>query len=321
MERGQARTAARKSGWAASILGMALIGLASVSVVDGAAWAQEDGGQDEGGGNDEGGGKGGGKGKGWQNGKPVPPEEVPVTKVAVDGSGTPADAAGGWQSPGNYLRLELGGAFGGAGDASWLPPGYPADPRVFFDLDLDTTAMAAIGIGRNYGNGWRGEVSLNVFGKTDFEGPWSFTIPDTAGPHASVEGSVRSVAVMANGYRDFATSGKITPFVTVGLGLAQNTMSDWTRINPDAGRTRRSFEGDSDTGLAWSVGAGVSWDVGPVFGSAPAKLDLSWRYFDLGSVSGGTEPLPGSGAGGNPVEALNFDVNDHVIAIGLRIPM
>jgi opacity protein-like surface antigen len=126
---------------------------------------------------------------------------------------------------------------------------------------------------------------------------------------------------MANGYRDFDTGGAMTPFVTFGLGVAQNTMSEWTRINPDAGRTRRSFEGDSDTGLAWSVGAGVSSDVGPVFGSAPAKLEVTWRYFDLGSVTGGTEPLPGSGAGGNPVEALNFDVTNHVLAVGLRIPM
>jgi opacity protein-like surface antigen len=222
---------------------------------------------------------------------------------------------------GRYVRLELGAALGSAKDASWLPPGFPTDPQVFFDLDLDTAPMAAIGLGRDYGNGWRGELSLNLFGKSSFDGPWSFTVPTTAGPHADVEGSVRSVAVMANGYRDFDSGGKVTPFVTLGLGLARNTISDWTRINPDAGRTRRSFEGDTDTGLAWSVGAGLSWDVGPVLGSAPAKLDLTWRYFDLGNATGGTEPLPGSGAGGTPVEALNFDVTDQVIALGLRIPM
>ncbi|MFN4202745.1 MAG: hypothetical protein ACK4GM_06820 [Tabrizicola sp.] len=45
------------------------------------------------------------------------------------------------------------------------------------------------------------------------------------------------------------------------------------------------------------------------------------RYFDLGTARGGTTPLPGSGAGGAPVEALNFDVNDTVVALGLRIPM
>ena len=297
------------------------------------AWAQEgdgggkgsqgDGGQGNkgGGGHEDGGGKGGagGAGKGGQHGKPAP-QVVPqvVLSGAEDGAARTGSGGGGAE---NYLRLELGAAVGSAGDASWRPPGYPSDPQVFFDFDMDTAAMASVGLGRDYGNGWRADVSLNLFGKTDFEGPWSFTVPADPGPHADVEGSIRSVALMANGYRDLGSSGAMTPFVTIGLGIAHNSMSEWTRINPDAGRTRRSFEGGSNTGLAWSVGAGVSWDVGPVLGSAPAKLDLTWRYFDLGSVTGGTEPLPGSGAGGNPVEALNFDVNDHVIALALRIPL
>ena len=218
----------------------------------------------------------------------------------------------------NYVRIELGTTRGSAGDANWLPPGYPGDPQVFFDLDVDTGAMAAFAIGRDYGTGWRSEVALNIFGKTDFAGPWSYTVPETAGPHADMEGSVHSFALVANGYRDFDAVGAITPFVTAGLGLAHNTMGDWTRINPDG--ERRSFQGDSDTGLAWSVGAGVSWDIGPVLGSGPAKLDLTWRYFDLGSVTGGTQRLD-EGAGGTPVEALNFDVTAHVIGLGLRIPL
>lgn len=316
---------------ATGVFGLALGALVPASTYNGAAWAQDDGGHEEGGDHEGGGGngggghgggeedEGGGHGGGGRHGRPVPPVAPPVLP-AGDG-GTAAMSAGAGATSGNYLRLELGGVFGSAGDANWLPPGFPSDPQVFFDLDLDAAALAAIGIGRDYGNGWRGEVSLNLFGNRDFEGPWSYTVPEDPGPHASMEGSVRSVALMANGYRDFDSAGSMTPFVTFGLGIARNTMGDWTRINPDAGRTRRSFEGDSDTGLAWSVGAGVSWDVGPVLGSSPAKLDLSWRYFDLGSASGGTEPLPGSGAGGNPVEALNFDVNDHVVALGLRIPM
>jgi hypothetical protein len=54
--------------------------------------------------------------------------------------------------------------------------------------------------------------------------------------------------------------------------------------------------------------------------SGPAKLDLTWRYFDLGSVTGSTQRLDGMG-GGRPVEALNFDRTDQVISLGLRIPL
>ena len=298
----------------------ATTGIVPLPLGTGAAWAQEDGGHDDGD-HEDGGHEGGGhEGGGGQHGRPVPAEGALPPDM---GNGDSAVVAAGRRpsASGTYVRVELGAALGSAADASWLPPGAPADPQVFFDLDLDTAAMGAIARGRSFGNGWRAEAALNIFGTSDFSGPWSFTVPATPGPHANVEGSVRAVALMANGYYDFATGGRATPFLTAGLGVARNTMSDWTRINPDAGRTRRSFAGNSETGLAWSVGAGVSWDVGPVVGSAPAKLEVSWRYFDLGSVSGGTTPLPGSGAGGEPVEALNFNLADQVISIGLRIPL
>lgn len=291
----------------------------------GAAWAQDDGhddgGHDDGGdgGHDDGGHDDGGSGgKGKKHGKPVPPPALPV---ALDsGSNSPVKGAGA-DLPGTYFRFELGAARSGAGNANWLPPGYPSDPQVFFDLDLDSAVFGGAAVGHNYGNGWRAEAALNVFGSSDFTGSWSYTVPADPGPHADMSGSVRSIALMANGYYDFDTGGKAVPFVTAGLGLARNTMADWTRINPDADRTTRSFEGGSETSLAWSIGVGVAVDIGPVLGSAPAKLELAWRHFDLGSASGGYVPLPGSGAGGEPVAPLNFDVTNQVISLGLRIPL
>ena len=71
--------------------------------------------------------------------------------------------------------------------------------------------MAAIVIGHDCGSGWRGEVSLNIFGKSAHEGPWSYTVPEDPGPHADLEASVRSIDLMANGDRDFASGGKMTP--------------------------------------------------------------------------------------------------------------
>ncbi len=286
-------------------------------------WAQDDGGHVDGGGEDGGGEVGGGgKGQGHgggRHGKPKPGTPLPITPD-TGARATATDRAAAAASRGTYMRFEIGAAQPGAGNANWLPPGYPDDPQVFFDIDLDPAVTGAVAVGRSYGNGWRLEAALNVFGSADFSGPWSYTVPADPGPHANVEGSVRSMALFANGYYDFAAIGGATPFVTAGLGVAHNSMADWTRINPDSDRATRSFAGGSDTGLALSVGAGVALDVGRVLGSAPAKLELTWRYYDLGSVSGTTTPLPGSGAGGTPVEALNFDVTDQVISVGLRIP-
>jgi len=173
----------------------------------------------------------------------------------------------------NYVRIDLGGAMGSAGSASWRPAGFPTDPQVFFDLDGSSSPFAGIALGRDFGNGWRAEAGMNVFGKSDFSGPWSYIVPVTPGPHADIEASVKSMAMMANGYYDFDTIGKVTPFVTGGLGMSKNSIDSWTRINPDAGRTTRSFTGGSDTSLAWSAGLGMSVDVGPILRSEDAKLD------------------------------------------------
>jgi opacity protein-like surface antigen len=218
-----------------------------------------------------------------------------------------------------YLRIELGAAQPDAGDANWLPPG-PNDPRVFFDLDLDSSAMAGLALGTSFGEGWRGEAAFNVFDSSDFSGNWSYTVPADPGPHASMEGTVRSVAFFANGYYDVPVEGDFTPFVTAGLGYARNTMSDWTRINPSADRATRTFGSASDNGFAWNVGAGVAWDVDSVMGSGPVKLEVAWRYYDLGSVNGSAIPLDGSGSS-SPREPLNFDLTNQVFSLGLRFPL
>jgi opacity protein-like surface antigen len=162
---------------------------------------------------------------------------------------------------------------------------------------------------------------LNVFGNTDFAGDWSYTVPDTAGPHASMRGLAKATALMINGYRDFDLGTSTMPFLTAGVGLARTSMSGWTRINPDSDRAKRTFEGGNSTGLAWFVGFGVAMDVGPVLGAKSAKLEFAYRYFDLGSVQGGVSALPGSGAGGDAIQGLNFDMTDQVLSIGLRIPL
>jgi opacity protein-like surface antigen len=313
-----------------AVLPLALTATPAAAQDDGGEGGHEDGGEggghedggDEGGGHEDGGdegGHGGGQG-GHGNGHDMP-EAAPAAGLFTGGSGDEAVAVSGVSREGGYIRGELGGTRYSAGDASWLPPGYPEDPKVFFNLDTDDAVFGALAFGYDYGNGWRAEVAINMFGSSDFDGDWSRTEPADPGPHASMEGSVKSLAMFANGYYDIPTEGSVTPFLTAGLGVARNSMDDWTRINPDSDRTTRSYEGGSESSLAWSIGAGLAVEIGPIVGSQPAQLELAWRYFDLGSVSGGTAPLPGSGESGEPQAPLGFDVTNQVISVGLRIPL
>jgi len=111
----------------------------------------------------------------------------------------------------------------------------------------------------------------------------------------------------------------LQPFLSAGLGLAQNKVGDWTRVNPGATQPSRTFAGDTSSSLAWSVGAGLSYQVTKP-GKWPVILEASVRYYDFGSASGGATPLAGSGAS-QPVQPLTFDHSQSVVSIGVRIPL
>jgi len=72
------------------------------------------------------------------------------------------------------------------------------------------------------------------------------------------------LTVMANGYYDFKTSGKIKPYVMAGLGIAHINADD----NP--GVTTPWLD---ETYFAWQLGAGVGYEV-----SSNVTIDVGYRY-------------------------------------------
>lgn len=223
---------------------------------------------------------------------------------------------------GPYVRAELGFDRAMVDDGFWESPGA-SDPIVLFDLDSEDAGFGALGVGFDWMNGFRGELALSAFGRKDVSGPWFATIPATPGPHASVSTSVNSTALMGNVfYAPLERQGRISrfnPYVTAGVGIAWNDMSTWTRTNPDAVQPERSFEGATNTDLAWSVGIGGSWQINRP-GSRLILIDASIRYFDLGDAQGGAQPLPGSG-NSTPRQPLTFGAKSTVVSIGIRIPL
>jgi opacity protein-like surface antigen len=225
-----------------------------------------------------------------------------------------------------YVRLGIGVDNFGISDGQWSSPGAaPAgsDPVVFFNLSEPDGVAGTVAFGRQLRPNLRGEIALTAFSNRDISGPWSFTIPATAGPHADVATSIQTTALMANVAYDLPNMAKgrleFQPYLLAGVGLARNKMGDWTRTNAAAPRPSRTFEGDSKIDLAWTLGAGVSWNVGKN-SNGPIKMDLSYQYFALGNAQGSGTPLAGSGTS-NPVNPLEFDVSSQVISFGVRIPL
>lgn len=225
---------------------------------------------------------------------------------------------------GPYARLELGLAGEGNTTGYWQPPGYPSDPEVHFDLSGDETGFGALAMGYDWMNGWRAEGALMIFGSRDYAGAWSYTIPDEPGPHATIDTApLQTLALFANGYYSpleaRGENSRINPYLTAGIGVASHDMGDWTRSNPDADQTVRSFEGAGSSSIAFNIGAGVSMQLSKP-GKRPVLLDATYRYFDLGNAEGGATPLAGSGTS-EPVTPLTIHRRDHVVSIGLRFPL
>lgn len=226
---------------------------------------------------------------------------------------------------GPYLRAELGYGSSSLGEGFWRSPGFDPDPEIRFDLSGDSSALGSVAFGFDWQNGWRGDVGLVATGKSNSSGPCSSASDGSpCSTHADISAvSVKTTALMGTVfYAPLEARGSnavLQPFLSAGLGLAQNKVGDWTRVNPGATQPSRTFAGDTSSSLAWSVGAGLSYQVTKP-GKWPVILEASVRYYDFGSASGGATPLAGSGTS-QPVQPLTFDHSQSVVSIGVRIPL
>ena len=151
--------------------------------------------------------------------------------------------------------------------------------------DLDTGPVGVLSIGHGFMDNFRGELELG-FRTSD--------VDSVGGTSAS--GNADSWSAMINGFYDFDTGGKLTPYVGLGLGGAR---IDADGISPVSG-TRVD---DSDFGFAYQGILGISYEL-----SEQWSATADYRYFSAPDLSFGA----GNGTG---VDS-NFD--SHSVMVGLR---
>ncbi len=225
---------------------------------------------------------------------------------------------------GPYARTEAGWSMAEPGDGTWTPPGV-SDPRIMFDVDGKTSGFGAVAVGYDWQNGFRADLSVFGTGASDISASCaSASDGSSCSTHVqSVNAEVSTRGLMANiFYAPLEARGSnsvFQPFIVAGIGIARNEVTDWTRSNPDSARPSRTFEGDTSSDLAWSIGAGASLQVSRP-GRWPIIVEAAWRYYDFGTASGGSTPLPDSG-GSQPREPFSFDHESHVVTFGIRVPL
>ncbi len=147
--------------------------------------------------------------------------------------------------------------------------------------DFGNSTVLDIGIGCRWNPWLRTEVTFSYRPNFRFNGRSNFSQLDPSVLQL-VYADARSFSLMFTGVvRPLALFGRekwlFTPFLTAGMGVAQNKINSMVYTFPD---TETITPDGKDTGFAWSAGAGFSYNL-----NRNLELDIEVRHSNLGQVS------------------------------------
>lgn len=157
----------------------------------------------------------------------------------------------------------------------------------------------SVGFGYAHANGWRTEGEY-VMRRNDTYTSGSSIFATSFNNH-----DVSSQRLMLNAYRDLTLAQGWTVYGSAGAGLARVTSGGWQ------GNESRRYDSATRTGMAWSLGAGVSYAA-----SDRLTVDLGYRYVDMGRTESGWNSF--GNARGLQDEKMQLDLVSSEITLGTR---
>ena len=223
----------------------------------------------------------------------------------------PAVSGGSETFSGWYLRGDIGAGFETRPDigptAVPFAAGAAASPyavATFRDTTLSASGTIDAGLGYVFTPWARMDGTLEYrFGgrlQSDFAiaAPGPLGVANPLGSADRLRGGLSSIVALMNGYVDLGNYWGATPFVGAGIGIADNALSGVSAQGfalTSAGAAYpvgAVFSNASRTSFAWALMAGLDFDIAPNL-----KLELSYRYLNLGSIGiGGAHCASGLGA-------------------------
>jgi opacity protein-like surface antigen len=249
------------------------------------------------------------------NAADMPPvmQARPMAPVQVE------EMTGGW-----YLRGDIG-----VGQQSFKSFDFTQTNNAFVwpaSWRIDQQEMSdAFFIGGGFGYQWnswlRFDATAEYRAKAKFKAIGSYTEFCPGGRCFDVyDGNHSAVVVMANAYIDLGTWMCLTPFIGGGVGFAQHRVSAIHDVGYITGPGTTGFGyGSSDfteSKFAWALHAGVAYSVNNNF-----KMELAYRYLNMGDVSTGVIDCAGGGCstGGGPRAYYTFrEMDSHDLKFGMR---
>lgn len=195
---------------------------------------------------------------------------------------------------------------------------YAGNSVTAVGMGFDSSPLFGIGIGYNFNDWLRFDVTAEYRSKANFKGT-DVVGPFCNGNNGTVNGFCTDVYTaskseflfLANAYVDLGTWHSITPFVGVGIGMSRNTISSFQDVNPQTGTVAFGATA-SQWNFAWALHAGLAYKVSKNF-----TVELAYRYVDLGNATSG-DLITFAGFNGifNPMEFHHL--TSHDVKLGLR---
>lgn len=249
--------------------------------------------------------------------------DLPIAPPPLAYAPPPVQDFGGW-----YLRGDIGFSNQSVNNIRKSDPAAYSQLNSFNETtSFDTGGIFDVGVGYRFNNWFRGDITAQYRGKSNFKGTDVFTFPAfglNASGQDNYTASKSELLFMANAYVDLGTWWCITPFIGAGVGASRVSISGFN----DSGvnnlqLTSTPFIGGppvvsnatagngSKWNFAWAAHAGLAYKISP-----SVTLELAYSYVDLGSGTTGVITTFDGFSRGN-VFKFN-DITSHDLKLGVR---
>jgi len=185
---------------------------------------------------------------------------------------------------------------------------------------FDTGGIFDIGVGYQFNNWFRMDVTGQYRGKTNFHGLDLVSFPNAGavGYGADTYNASKSEWVaLVNGYVDLGTWWCVTPYIGAGVGAAQVSIANFTDTGLSyltgggVGPGLVSAANGSKWNFAWALHAGIGYKVTP-----NTTIELGYSYLNLGDGVTGVDSAFDGSAGGHVFKFR--DITSHDLKLGVR---
>ncbi len=222
----------------------------------------------------------------------------------------PVEEFGGW-----YLRGDIGMTNQRVQKIdSNTARAFPANTDV--GLGFDSSPLFGMGIGYQFNNWFRMDVTGEYRGRANFHGSDRLIFSSTAFQSDNFSGSKSEALFLVNAYADLGTWWGVTPFIGFGVGTSYNIISGFRDDNVQIvdGITNGSVANFADNGkwnFAWAAHAGLGYRISP-----SVTLELAYSFVDLGLARPGAFTLVDGTTGQSSIVLKN--ITSHDLKFGVR---